>query len=65
MSDLADIAQNAINAFASSIPRLPDGPAVTGRCHWCGDPLPPGKRWCDSDCRDDWERAQRAQKNHG
>lgn len=34
--------------------------AATGYCLWCGPevPLPDGKRWCDGDCRDDWQRDQ-------
>lgn len=34
----------------------------TGFCLNCGEALVIGKephpRWCDSDCRDDWERRQ-------
>jgi hypothetical protein len=66
MSDLADIAQTAMEMLATAIPRQPDGPAETGRCLWCDEPLPPGKRWCDTDCRDDFEHAQRARSmSHG
>lgn len=32
----------------------------TGHCLWCDKPLEPGLRWCDADCRDDWERAHAA-----
>lgn len=41
--------------------RKPEGPAETGHCLNCGPdaPLPPGQRWCDTDCRDDWEARQR------
>jgi hypothetical protein len=34
--------------------RAPAGPAPAGHCLYCGTPLPPGRRWCDADCRDDW-----------
>lgn len=27
-----------------------------GQCHNCGASVPDGHRWCDADCRDDWER---------
>lgn len=30
-------------------------PAV-GRCHWCEEIVAPGHKFCDSDCRDGWER---------
>lgn len=33
------------------------GPSPTGRCLWCGEPADDGRRWCDADCRDDWERS--------
>jgi hypothetical protein len=33
------------------------GPKPTGECLWCGEPIAPGLRWCDAECRDDWERA--------
>ena len=36
-------------------PALP----VTGYCHWCGDIAPADARFCDSDCRDDFEKDQR------
>ena len=37
----------------------------TGYCLFCGEPLPPGRRWCDKDCRDDWEREQKLRRNKG
>lgn len=36
--------------------RRASGPQPTGACLWCGKPLAPPLRWCDADCRDDWER---------
>ena len=54
--------------------RMPEGPKATGYCLQCGaefvtvqrgGTVRPGRevrdmtrRWCDSQCRDDWERAQ-------
>lgn len=32
------------------------GPAPTGYCLWCGESVTQGMRWCDAECRDDWER---------
>lgn len=29
--------------------------ASTGKCLFCGKNLAEGVRWCDEDCRDDWE----------
>ena len=28
----------------------------TGNCLACGEPLKESARWCNADCRDDWER---------
>jgi RNA polymerase-binding transcription factor DksA len=45
--------------------RMAEGPKATGYCLQCGQPfvvrhyeVESGRRWCDSQCRDDWERAQ-------
>lgn len=40
--------------------RKPVGPAANGSCHWCEEPVGPTLRYCDSDCRNDHERTQRA-----
>lgn len=31
----------------------------TGRCLFCHEILADDRRWCDSDCRDDWEHERR------
>jgi len=36
------------------------GPQPTGRCLNCEEPLPFPERWCDNECREDWEKEQRA-----
>lgn len=38
--------------------RAPEGPPPKGACHNCDEPLASGQRWCDADCRHDWERRQ-------
>lgn len=36
------------------------GPAPTGRCLWCEEVLEDKThRWCDQDCRDDYEQAEK------
>lgn len=57
--DEADIAQALIEREFERLlrHRLPEGAAATGVCLWCGEPLGQGLRWCDADCRDEWERA--------
>jgi len=29
---------------------------ATGECLFCGDPVNEQRRWCDAECRDDWEK---------
>lgn len=40
--------------------RKAEGPAPTGHCLNCETALPEGHRWCDTSCREDWERLVRA-----
>lgn len=56
--DDADRAQIEIERWQEMIrrPRLPRAPEPTGECLWCGEAVQPGRRWCDADCRDEWER---------
>jgi hypothetical protein len=30
--------------------RKPVGPSATGFCHWCGDAVEVGMRWCGHEC---------------
>ena len=41
----------------------PDLPAV-GACHWCSASVPDGARFCDRDCRDDFDRMERMTHVH-
>lgn len=40
------------------------GPEVhaTGYCLNCGEDMPDNQRWCDADCRDDWEKMNNKQR---
>lgn len=62
MSDLADqaAAREQQDLALALQQRKPAGPAATGHCLSCGEPLCGDLRWCDRDCRDDWQRAQAA-----
>jgi len=44
--------------------RKPVGPPACGYCYNCGEQLAQGLRWCDADCRDDWEKYQKARFNN-
>lgn len=62
MSDIIDQAndraqldlERAIRAARSASPL----PAPCGHCLNCGESTGPAQRWCDDDCRDDWQARQ-------
>ena len=60
--DIADLAQIQVERLAHQelSARKPAAPPATGACLWCDAPLADGRRWCDTDCRDDWERDHHA-----
>lgn len=37
-----------------------DAPEPTGHCLNCGERVEPAHRWCDDECRDDWQARRRA-----
>ena len=43
----------------------PDPLPACGVCYYCDAIVPPGCRFCDSDCRDDHERLRRVQAING
>ena len=55
-SDREERAREAALSF-----RMPDGPAPIGECldPGCREPLSPGERFCDAECRDNYERTLR------
>lgn len=36
-----------------------------GHCYGCNEPVPQGLQFCDSFCRDDWQRVQDARRRNG
>lgn len=59
MTDICDKADQTIEqqfkaALYQSCRDTPDL-AANGECHFCGETIAAGKRWCDASCRDDWE----------
>lgn len=60
MADIIDDAQarNEAHLERALKRRKPEGPKATGFClnPVCELDLPDGQRWCDADCRDEWER---------
>jgi hypothetical protein len=29
---------------------------ITGKCHYCQEPIEHPKRWCDQNCLHDWQK---------
>jgi hypothetical protein len=58
MSDPADSAEVATELFlrAAIAARQDEGPKFCGMCYNCGEALDDPHRFCDNDCRDDWQR---------
>lgn len=57
MSDNLDIAsdrEELDRSLALAVKR-PSGPVPTGRCHFCDEIVGDAQRWCDAECRDQWE----------
>lgn len=54
-SDMATLREEQDRDRALSLRRI-EGPAFTGRCAFCCAPVEQPRRWCDVDCRDEWER---------
>jgi hypothetical protein len=62
MADFADLgaAREEMGRALALKLRAPEGPPATGFCLCCDAPLCGGLRWCDADCRDDWQVANKA-----
>ena len=64
MSDIIDNANDLValaedTALKNIRANLKPEAEYTGECLWCSEELPKPKRWCDADCRNDWERDKR------
>ena len=51
-SEVEELHRRAALANVARAPAI----AATGSCLNCGDQVGTGMRWCDADCRDDWQR---------
>lgn len=66
MSDFADLAAEreeldrtlALRAAHNHAPDLP----ITGRCHNCDSIVATGHRFCDADCRNDFDARKKAER---
>jgi hypothetical protein len=57
-----EVAQIAVDAAISRSSSAPDEVEAVGLCLNCSAAVPEGHRWCDADCRDDWQ-ARRNRKS--
>ncbi len=57
-ADMTDRAMAMINkAHLSNSHRRVPAAVPTGECLFCGEVVMPlSRRWCNSQCRDDWEK---------
>lgn len=60
MNDLADRADSDIEVEldAAIHARKSEGPSACGACHYCGELLELGLRWCNRECEAGWEYVQ-------
>ena len=57
-SETADMLNDlAIRNVLKNAPKLVTK-NITEHCYYCGLYVGIDKRWCDSDCRDDWQKEQ-------
>ena len=61
MSDIIDDANNLValaedTALKNIRANLKPEAEFTGECLWCSEEVISPKRWCDADCRNDWEK---------
>lgn len=60
-ADRAQAWREQFEQLSISALRKANAPKATGRCLYCAEPLANGVLFCDSDCRDDFERLQQRQ----
>lgn len=53
-----ELAQAAVDTAIESARKAVPEARATGKCLNCGYHVAPGHRWCDADCREDWQRTQ-------
>lgn len=57
MADELELASEREEIARNSAARVrrPEGPTATGRCLYCDELVAEHQRWCDAECRDQWE----------
>lgn len=62
MADIADVANDNLESEikrALSLINSSEVAKANGACLYCNEPLSLPRRWCDADCRDNWEKEQK------
>jgi hypothetical protein len=62
-ADTADLTQQ--QALAAALRRRHATLPAVGTCYQCAAAVEGARKFCDSDCRSDWERAEEARKRGG
>lgn len=66
MSDEADLADTQEQAYlAAALARRQATIPAVGQCYSCGEPVEGNLRFCDHECREDWERVEAARRRGG
>jgi len=66
MDDIDRAQDQAEKILAANIAAVPhDTLPATGDCYNCGASVPSGHRFCDVDCRDDYDRQIAARRRDG
>lgn len=66
MSDEADVAAVQEEAYrAAALNRRHANLPSVGQCYACGEPVEGSLRFCDGECRDDWEKVEAARRRGG
>ena len=57
--------QMTITAAIKSVRQRSKPLPPVGYCYYCSEPLKGGERFCDTDCRDDYERQEKSKARNG
>lgn len=61
----SDLEQKDRDIMIAAIRRRCEALPYAGTCYYCGEFTKAGRRFCDSDCRDDFERQEAIRSKQG
>lgn len=62
MADIADVTGDRADLEAPYLvaaSKKPNGPLPKGTCYYCDERVPDPMRWCNAECRTEYEHLQR------